>query len=212
MPTSNYEYEDHLDRTLKEFAAAVSELEPEYFEIFEEEGAWPSTATQKIAWGAKVSPAFKAKVIRISRNLGVDPNYLMAAMAFESGETFSPSVRNRQSGATGLIQFMPSTAAFLGTSTGALAGMTAETQLDYVEKYFRPYTKKLNTLEDLYMAILWPAAIGKPNSQVLFSWPSNAYTQNKGLDTNNDGKITKEEATAKVRAELVKGLTADRLG
>lgn len=41
----------------------------------------------------------------------------MAAMAFESGETFSPSIKNAAgSGAVGLIQFMPSTAKALGTS------------------------------------------------------------------------------------------------
>jgi membrane-bound lytic murein transglycosylase B len=62
---------------------------------------------KKIAWGTKVSAAFKAKVIKISGNLGVDPNHLMAAMAFESAETFSSSVKNVQSGATGLFQFMP---------------------------------------------------------------------------------------------------------
>jgi hypothetical protein len=151
-------------------------------------------------------------VIKICGNLGVDPNYLMGAMAFESAEIFSPSVKNAQSGATGLIQFMPSTAQKLGTSTGALAGMSAEAQLDYVEKYFQPHTNKLSTLEDLYMAILWPAAIGKSNSEVLFSKPSTAYTQNAGLDANNDGKITKEEAAARVRAKLENGLAPNRLG
>jgi hypothetical protein len=109
------------------------------------------------------------------------------------------------------FRIMPSTAKKLGTSTGALAGMTAEGQLDYVEKYFQPHTNKLTTLEDVYMAILWPVAIGKPNSEVLFSKRSTAYTQNAGLDANNDGKITKEEAAARVRAKLEKGLAPNRL-
>lgn len=168
---------------------------------------------QKIAWGAKVSAAFKTKLIKIAGNLGVDPDFLMSAMAFESGETFSPSVTNAAgSGATGLIQFMPSTATSLGTSTTALAAMTAENQLDYVEKYFNPYKNKLTTIEDVYMTILWPNAIGKANSYVLFSKPSTAYTQNSGLDADNDGNITKEEAAAKVKAKLVKGKGAGYLG
>jgi hypothetical protein len=53
-----------------------------------------SNAEQKICWGAKVSKDFKAKVIEICKNLGVAPDYLMACMAFESGETFSPSIQN----------------------------------------------------------------------------------------------------------------------
>jgi hypothetical protein len=166
----------------------------------------------RIAWGAKVSVAFKAKVIKISNNLGIDPNYLMAAIAFESGETFSASVKNAASGATGLIQFMPSTATSLGTSTSALAAMTPEDQLDYVEKYFAAYKNKLNSLEDVYMAILWPAAIGQPDSFVLFSKPSAAYNQNSGLDADNDGNVTKAEAAAKVRDKLVKGQGANYIG
>lgn len=171
-----------------------------------------SVALPRIAWGAKVSVAFKAKVIKISNNLGIDPNDLMAAMAFESGETFSASIKNQLSGATGLIQFMPSTATSLGTSTTALAAMTPENQLDYVEKYFAPYKNKLNSLEDVYMAILWPAAIGKPTTFVLFSKPSAAYTQNSGLDADNDGNVTKAEAAAMVRAKLVKGQGANFIG
>lgn len=166
----------------------------------------------KIAWGAKVSPAFKTKVVKICDNLGIQPDYLMAAMAFESGETFSAKAKNKTSGATGLIQFMPSTAESYGTSTTELAGMTAENQLDYVQKYFNPYKNKLHTIEDVYMAILWPRAVGKENAYILFSEPSKAYTQNAGLDANHDGKITKEEAAAKVKAKLLKGKGSGFLG
>ena len=60
----------------------------------------------------------------------------MAVMSFETGGTFNPGIRNAAgSGATGLIQFMPSAAAGLGTSTQALAGMSRAEQMKYVEKY-----------------------------------------------------------------------------
>jgi hypothetical protein len=59
----------------------------------------------------------------------------MAAMAFETGGSFSPAVPNKAgSGAVGLIQFMPSTAKGLGTSTEALKKMSAVQQLDFVKK------------------------------------------------------------------------------
>jgi hypothetical protein len=128
-------------------------------------------------------------------------------MAFESAETFSPDVRNRVSGATGLIQFMPSTATRLGTSTDELARMTAEEQLDYVAKYFEPYSGRIGTVEDLYMAILWPSAIGRPNDFVLFKSPSIAYAQNAGLDQDKDGAVTKTDAAGPVIAKLKKGAT-----
>jgi len=176
-------------------------------------GAVPRAATSapgstQLIFGQKVSSAFKAEVIDIAQDIGVDPNYLMAVMAFESAETFSPSVRNAAgSGAVGLIQFMPSTARALGTSTDALARMTAEEQLDFVRDYFAPYRGRLATLEDTYMAVLWPRGVGKANDFVLFFKDSGdqTYAQNKGLDLNRDGKITKAEAAAKVREKFVRG-------
>lgn len=166
---------------------------------------------RKLAWGAKVSPAFRDKVFEISEALQINPDHLMACMAWESNETFSPSVKNMAgSGATGLIQFMPTTARGMGTSTAALAAMTAVQQLEWVRTYFKPYSGRLVTLGDLYMAILWPRGIGKPDNYVLWSKATKptTYAQNAGLDANRDGSITKSEAAAKVYAKLEKGRTA----
>lgn len=171
-----------------------------------------------MAWGAatrrKHGADFNTRVRGIAARLGCDPSHLMAVMAFETGETFSPKIRNAAgSGATGLIQFMPATARRLGTTTAKLAGMNAIDQLDYVEKYFRTATRRrMRSLSDIYMAVLWPIAVGKAESYVLFRKPSRAYTQNRGLDGNRDGVITKAEASAKVHAKLVKGVKAGRIG
>ncbi len=164
-----------------------------------------------LAWGKKVSDDFCQRVTKIAESLGTDPNYLMACMAFESGETFSPSIKNAAgSGAVGLIQFMPSTAQALGTTTEELASMTPEEQLDYVEEYFEPSSGKLSSLDDVYMAILWPAAVGKPTDYVLFREDDpehpKRYLQNAGLDFNEDGMVTKAEAADRVRKKLEKGL------
>ena len=161
----------------------------------------------RLAWGAAVSPEFRVKVRAIAAQIGCDPNDLMACIAFESAETFSPRKRNEKSGATGLIQFLPSTAMDLGTTTAALAEMSAEDQLDYVAKYFSWYPG-VQTLDDLYMAILWPRAIRKPSGFVLFASPSVVYKQNSGLDKDRDGTVTKFEAAAAVRAKLEKGLAS----
>ena len=165
-----------------------------------------------MAWGARVSAAFRRKVIEISADLGVDPSDLMACMAFETGETFSPSIRNRVSGATGLIQFMPRTARAMGTTTDALAALSAEAQLDWVRQYFSPWGHRLRGIEDLYMAILWPRAVGKPLAYVMFRDGQAAYAQNKGLDANRDGQVTKGEACMRVLAKRAKGLSLTHRG
>lgn len=163
-----------------------------------------------LAWGNKVSHAFRLKVFDGCRSMAMDPDFLMACMAWESGETFSPSVRNGAgSGATGLIQFMPSTAQGLGTNVEALAALTAEQQLDYVFKYFRPYRGRLITLSDTYMAILWPRAVGRPESEALWTKATKptTYRQNAGLDVSRDGIITKAEAASKVQKKLERGMS-----
>jgi hypothetical protein len=163
-----------------------------------------------LAWGAKVSAEFRAREIQIAARIACDPSHLMAAIAFETGRTFNPAIRNAAgSGATGLIQFMPSTAIALGTTVEKLAAMSAVEQLDYVEKYFvqNGYAGRMHTLSDVYMAILMPTAIGKPDSATLISSAQEkAYVQNKGLDLNRDGNITKAEATTFVAKALADGL------
>lgn len=145
---------------------------------------------------SNVTKEFLEKVLDISDKLDTDPDDLMAVMAFES--QLDHKRVNRFSGATGLIQWMPDTAEELGTTTEKLRNMTAMEQLDYVYKYLKPYTGRLRTISDLYMAILWPAAVGKEEEYVLFERGTIAYRQNDGLDINEDGFITKAEATQKV--------------
>ena len=151
---------------------------------------------------------FQAAVSDTAGRLGVSEADLMAVMSFETGGTFNPGITNAAgSGATGLIQFMPSTAAGLGTSTQELSGMSRAQQMQYVEKYLSSKGVKGKGLSDLYMAVLFPAAVGKSDDFVLFGngatipgygAGSRAYSQNRGLDKNGDGSVTKAEASAKV--------------
>lgn len=171
--------------------------------------------SRQLAWGRKVSQTFKDRVLWIADALDCDPNHLMACMAWESGESFSPSKKNMAgSGATGLIQFMPATAKGMGTTTARLAAMTAEDQLRWVYEYFKPYAGRLNNLGDVYMAILWPKGVGKPDHFVLFdrSKAPITFRQNAGLDVNKDGLVTRAECLVKVNQKLAKGLQPENLG
>ena len=164
-----------------------------------------------VVWGQRVSAAFKARVLQMAETLQINADYLMAIMAFESAETFSPSIWNQAgSRAVGLIQFMDAAASEpdLGTTLEALESMTAIEQLEYVERYFRMRQRqfgKITTLSDVYMAVLRPANIGDAETAVLFRAGTKAYRQNAGLDSNGNGEITKAECAAKVQEKLERG-------
>ena len=144
----------------------------------------------------KVSNEFATKVKQLAKYLQVHPNWLMLLMYYESASTFSPSVKNKYSGATGLIQFMPKTAIGLGTTTTELAAMSAERQLDYVKLYLKPYRNRMKSFFDLYGTVFFPLMVGKPDNYVLETSrikASRIATQNPQFDRNNNGVIKKSE-------------------
>lgn len=169
----------------------------------------------RLAWGNRVDADFRDRVFDIIADFewGFDAaSWLMTCMAFETGGTFSPSIKNAAgSGATGLIQFMPATARSMNTTTDNLAQLTALHQLHYVQRYFSPYAKRIKNLHDMYMAILLPKYIGKGDSELLFTAGTVVYRQNSGLDKNNDGAITRGEVCAKIDAMLVKGMRPENV-
>lgn len=139
--------------------------------------------------------AFVAKIKEISAKLGINPNWLMFCINLETAGTFSHTIVNTI-GATGLIQFLKSTAIGLGTTTAALRQMTNIQQLDYVYKYLKPHASKFNSFEDVYCAIFYPAAIGKPDTYVITS--DSVARANPLFDINKDLDITKLEIRTKL--------------
>ena len=108
----------------------------------------------------QVDPALIQKIVDVSRTLEIPADALAAAIQAESN--FDPSITNaRGSRATGLIQFMPSTAKGMGTTVEDLAAMSAVDQMAYVHRYLAPYKGKIKSEADINMAIFYPRAIGK---------------------------------------------------
>lgn len=101
--------------------------------------------------------SFARGVAGLSDRLGIPAQWLVDVMAFETGGSFHPGVPNQGgSGAVGLIQFMPETAASLGTSPARLAQMSRTQQLNYVEKYFSSFKKSdLQKSPEMVLAAVW---------------------------------------------------------
>lgn len=158
-----------------------------------------------LCWSTKVPAAFTRRVKEWCASKGLYPNAandMMGCMAFESGYTFSPSKQNNGgSYYFGLIQFGKAAAADLGTTVPALIAMTQMQQLEYVFKYFEMWMKrgkKYTQLEDFYLTIFYPAAVGMKADQPLFvkfldsaeTKLNKNYVQNSGFDKNKDNVIT----------------------
>lgn len=147
--------------------------------------------------------AFEAKVRTLSVKLGINPEWLMATMMLES--SLNPQAVNPTTQATGLIQFMPGTAAALGTSVQQLYAMDGLEQLDYVYAYLKPYADHMESLADVYFAVFFPAAIGKPDDWVLQTARLSAQLiarQNSGYDLNRDGVLTVAEVRTAIYRRL----------
>jgi hypothetical protein len=168
--------------------------------------------------------AFISKLIRISTELGIHPNWLMSVINSETGGRFSANTVNKQGKnvagydenrkivkpagmpdhedayqrakyrATGLIQFMPTTAKGLGTSTQLLYMMSNVAQLDYVYKYFLPMKGKMKSFEDLYIYTFYPKAVGKADDYIIGSEKGLDYAKvlvkQNPLDFNHDGYLS----------------------
>jgi hypothetical protein len=171
---------------------AIAEIQASLNQV----AATANTIKANIPGDVKEDKMFMSEVNRLAGKYRVSPDALLGLMSFESG--FNPAARNKDSSATGLIQFLPSTAKSLGTTVEKLAGMSRPQQMKYVEKYLDQFGLDGPSDKDLYMAVLYPKAIGKADDFALFTEGSRAYEQNKGLDRNKDGKVTKAEAASKV--------------
>jgi hypothetical protein len=145
---------------------------------------------------------------RAASIIDIHPDWLASVMSFESG--LNPAARNALSNATGLIQFMPSTANRLGTTISELSRMSFQEQLPYVIKYFGEKAG-LRSLEDTYLKVFYPLAIGKTADWIVAKEGEAVYTQNQGFDTSHRGFITKADITSTIRGVYNRGKAAGEI-
>ena len=178
-----------------------------------------------------LSAPYLRAFIRCAELLQVDPDWLACVVSFETGGSFSPAQPNRWAhadcmrrgvpyyGAMGLIQFMPDTCAALLSLENTRAncekamrrfeGMSFVEQLGYVRRYLAPYASRIKSLEDCYLAVFYPAAMGRPADYVVGrrdapGFLGRVYQQNAGFDGKGgdakDGVITRREICSTILA------------
>ena len=129
-------------------------------------------------------PEFQAELRRIQQKFpALQKDQLYRIIAGES--SFNPRARNA-SGASGLFQFIPSTAQSLGTSTSAILQMTPAQQLQVYERYL---TKTGYRGGDLGIIQAAPAFYGRPGTTEVYKPGTKAYAQNPPW-RGSDDRIT----------------------
>ena len=112
----------------------------------------------------RIDTKFLQSVATIAQSVGAKPEDLLKTMLYETGGTLSPSARNPRTKATGLIQFMPATARGLGTNIDALAQMSPQEQLVFVQKYLKQNSRGQKL--DSFRKVLSTIFAGNPNASL----------------------------------------------
>lgn len=142
-----------------------------------------------------ISGDFDIELESLAMENDLDPEKIKRVMGPESGG--KADARNPKSGATGLIQFMPSVAKALGTSTDELSKMTATEQLPFVMKYLSDHGITSDSPpEDYVLAVAAPAFIGKPSGTVVYRKGSKAWQDNPAWRPKDGGDITTDSIQA----------------
>jgi hypothetical protein len=164
---------------------------------------------ERMTVAAKITEAYpKAApivdgIIALGAALGVHPYFIANVIEVESN--FNPQARNARSGATGLIQFTPTIAGVLGTTTDKLKLMGIKEQFQYVVKYFMQYQGRIKTQAEVYMAVFQPGRLGQPLSTPL---SAKAQEKNPTIRTLQDYV---DKANARVKLPTTGSLPAPAL-
>ncbi|XZF14366.1 DUF4280 domain-containing protein [Chitinophagaceae bacterium MMS25-I14] len=167
-----------------------------------------------LIWGSKFKCAERKKIVEMCSRLWpqkdkiIMANYLMACMAVETDETFSPSKGYSSGGATGLVQWTGDAIDGMNKNNkynkgslltkSRLAHMTVLEQLDYVELYFKMWIdrgKIISDALDMYMCIWCPKAVGRDDSFVCYD--ENNSSKNYNNNSSIDGEYYIEKYTNK---------------
>src|SRR5262245_4397458 len=163
--------------------------------LFESSEARHRSSRRNLEAILRNQPEFWRELHAVAGRLKTEPAWLLNVMAFES--LFDPGARNPLPGqtASGLLQIIEGTARRLGTTTESIRRMSPLDQLRFVERYLDPFRGRLNTLPDVYMAVLRGSIIEGGDAVVVVDAAKEPriYALNRSLDINNDMRMTKGE-------------------
>ena len=143
---------------------------------------------------------FLEKVRLMSKKLNVKPSELLSMLSKESTTAIDPKAKN-QSGATGIFQLMynPNDAKQkrYGYTREEFMNLSRAQQMDVYDQYLQDVQKQFKKYPrdviDLSLSQLAPALMGAEQNTTIYQEGDPAYSSNKNIDADTDGKITAGE-------------------
>jgi hypothetical protein len=175
-------------------------------------------ATPQVAGkGGVDSPGYNTKLDKIASNIGLKADDIRQVIHHESKSNPTAAAKKKvngnwvedPNGAVGLLQFTKIAREDLGVTRDQILKMSAEEQLDLVDKYLDRHKKKVKNIYDLSLVTIYPRAIGMPDDFVIGSEVSpqraaEVGRQNQGI--NNGKPFTKAQYKAWVKKNIKPGL------
>lgn len=149
---------------------------------------------------ASTSAAFRARLYSLAVRGGWNPDAIAAVISTES--RFNPRARSGTSSAVGLLQWVAATARLLGTNAEALLRMTAEEQLDVVERFYqRMLPGRAPKDPAAYYLVNWGRGdlADAPDEHVVWRAGSPEYDANRAVDRGSKGYLTVGDLKAPFR-------------
>jgi hypothetical protein len=135
--------------------------------------------------------AERYKLIQVSKASGANPELVAATISIETAGTFDPKIKNPTSTASGLFQWIKSTAMSVhGLTPEQIRAMNACAQLDLIRDYYKKLAPNgIKIPGDEYVAVAG-GPLGAPDSAIAYPAGSGGAAANTGWDVNKDGAVT----------------------
>lgn len=153
------------------------------------------TSTYTLYNGSKIGDKCEiVDFVLLCDSFDYNANHLSKVIEHESG--YKTHALNPSTKASGIIQFLPSTARGLGTSAASIRKMSFRSQLKLTMKYLKSIESMTNTQIqdsiDMYLAVFHPKTLKQRYSRgrtVIFRRGTEGYRLNSNNDLNRDGDI-----------------------
>lgn len=148
----------------------------------------------------------------VARKLGVIPSWLYAQINFESAGTWDPQIKNPNSSARGLIQFLNSTAINLGYKDSldlVLKHPTIKSQLEGpIYQYYKKFMP-FNSMQSFFLSVFLPKYRNSSPDTVIYA---DEPTRQQSFRTANPGIKTVGDYTEKLMLKFFKSKSPYKQG